>query len=1070
MMYSSTNYSVGRWIFQSIGFGRFLLFFAFLGIATTLQAQQQTVSGTVTSSETGEELPGVNVVVKGTTGGTVTDIEGQYRLSVPSSESIIEFSFIGFASQEITVGNQSTINVSLDADVQSLQEVIITAQGIERDERSLGYSVQQLEGEKIQQRSAPDVLNSLQGKIAGVNITSGSGAPGASTNINIRGFTSFNGSNQPLIVVDEIIFSNNVDNGINTLFGNQPSNRLADLNPEDIASINVLKGPAAAALYGSRASSGAIVITTKSGKRLQGKTEVTVTHSTNFQNPSNLASLQNLYGEGTQNRFVNTSSNSWGPRFGLDSYPGITGVNVVNGQPTVETPQGEQVPFQAYPDNIRDFYQTGRFIQNTVSIASGDADNSFVISLGNTSQKGIVRNSSLNRYNVSLGGSSKLNNGLMVDGKVNYSQNTNVGSIQGNGGSAFGQITRIPRSFDLVGRPFQDPNTGQSIYYSPTQNHPIWSLYNETIDSRVDRLFGNFSLGYDIAPWLNVRYRVTADVYTDRRKYQQAIGASRAPQGQVTEELFFRSEFNGDLLVSANKSDLFTEGLNFDVLLGWNMNQRDYQNQYVVGDELTIPDFYNVNNASVFTGSGESTERRRLVGYYGQITASFKEYLFAELTARYDQSSTLPVEESGYFYPSAALSFVVDEALGIESDLLSYLKVRGSAARVGRDANPYLLNSVFVTSTYGNNVADIQFPLSVGGTSIPGFQIGDRVGNLNLTPEFTTSYEGGVNIGLFSNRVGIDATYFYTVSRDQILDVTIAAGSGFSTLTTNSGEMENRGIELLLNATPVRVGDFRWDLSFNYTRIRNKVIDIIEGVEIEDESSTLDGNSFIGIAPSIKVGEPYGVIIGSRNPRNDDGELLINPTNGDFMPTESGVVVADPNPDWTAGLTNTFRYKGLSLSVLLDTQQGGELYSFTIPDQRSNGSLEITGVDRDQPRILPGVIENEDGTFRPNNIQLSAQEYWQSLGGLGDEGAAFDATSYRLRELSLSYSLPQSILEASPFGEVTIGVSGRNLLLYAPGFPADPEVNKQGAGNIRGLDLNGPPNTRNYGFNVRLTL
>lgn len=500
------------------------------------------------------------------------------------------------------------------------------------------------------------------------------------------------------------------------------------------------------------------------------------------------------------------------------------------------------------------------------------------------------------------------------------------------------------------------------------------------------------------------------------------------------------------------------------------MNQRDFQNQYVVGEQLTIPDFYNVNNASVFTGSGETTEKRRLMGYYGQLSANFREFLFAELTARYDQSSTLPVEESGYFYPSVAVSFVVDEALGIESDLLSYLKVRGSAARVGRDADPYLLNSVFVTSTYGNNVADIQFPLSVGGSSIPGFQIGDRVGNLNLTPEFTTSYEGGVNIGLFSNRVGIDATYFYTVSRDQILDVTIAAGSGFSTLTTNSGELENRGIEMLLNATPVRVGDFSWDLSFNFTRIRNKVIDIIEGVEIEDESSTLEGNSFIGIAPSIRVGEPYGVIISRRIPQNDAGQLLINPENGTYQPYESGVVVADPNPDWTAGLTNTIRYKGISLSVLLDTQQGGDIYSFTIPDQRSNGSLAPTGVDRDQPRILPGVIENADGTYRPNNIQLSAQRYWQGLGGLADEGAAFDATTYRLRELSLSYSLPSSLLENSPFGEISFGVSGRNLLLYAPGFPGDPEINKQGAGNIRGMDLNGPPNTRNYGFNVRLTL
>lgn len=1049
-----------------------LLFVA--GFAFAAQAQERTVSGMVTSDEGSEGLPGVNVVVKGTTVGTVTDIDGNYRLQVPEDQNILQFSFIGYATEEVEIGSQSAIDISMASDIQSLTEIVVTAQGIERDERSLGYSVQQLDGEAIQQRSSPDVLNSLQGKIAGVSITSGSGAPGASTNINIRGFTSFNGNNQPLIVIDEVIFSNDVDNGINTLFGNQPSNRLNDINPDDIKSINVLKGPAAAALYGSRASNGAIIVTTKSGKRLNGGTQVTVTHSTNFQTPSGLPDLQNLYGQGAQNRYVNNSTNSWGPRFGLDSYPSVADVSVVGGQPVVTNIQGEQVPYEAYPDNIKDFYQTGRIIQNTVSIASGDADNSFILSVGSTNQKGIIRNSNLDRYNVSIGGSSKLSNGLNVDAKVNYAQNNQTGTVQGNGGSAFGQITRIPRSFDLVGRPFVDPATGQSIYYSSTQNHPLWSLENELTDSRVDRVFGNFSVGYDIAPWLNVRYRVTADVYTDRRKVTQAIGSSRAPTGLIQEDLFFRSELNGDLLITANKSNLFAEGLNFNVLLGQNLNDRRFQYQQVEAEDLTIPNFYNVSNGAVFTGSEEESTTRRLVGYYGQITANYREFLFAELTGRYDQSSTLPAEESGYFYPSAALSFVVTEAFGIESDFLPYLKVRGSAAQVGRDANPYLLNSVFVTSEYGNNLASIQFPLSVGGASIPGFQVGARVGNANLTPEFTTSYEGGINVGLLQNRLTLDATYFYTVSRDQILDVTIAAGSGFSTLTTNSGELENRGLEFLLNATPVRMDDFSWDISLNYTRIRNKVIDIIEGVDIEDETSTLDGNSFIGIAPSIRVGEPYGVIVSRRVPRNDAGQLLINPETGQYVPYESGVVVADPNPDWTAGLTNTIRFRGITLSALIDTQQGGDIYSFTIPDQRSGGSLEVTGVDRDQPRILPGVIEVESAggssTFRPNNIQINAQDYWRGLGGLADEGAAFDATSYRLRELSLSYSLPQSLIDSSPFGEVTFGVSGRNLLLYAPGFPADPEVNKQGAGNIRGMDLNGPPNTRNFGFNVKLTL
>lgn len=1022
---------------------------------TLAQAQERTITGTVSSEETGEVLPGVNVIVKGTSTGTVTDLDGNYRLNVPEGNDILQFSFIGLTEQEVAINGRSTIDVQMVEDARQLSEVVVTAQGIERDERSLGYAIQQIEGDAIQQRSTPDVLNSLQGKIAGVNITTGSGAPGASTNINIRGITSFNGNNQPLIVVDGIIMSNDVDDSENSLFNNQPANRLADVNPDDIASLNVLKGPAAAALYGSRASNGAIIITTKSGKNLRGKTEVTVTSSLNFQEAYGLPKLQNLYGQGTQNQFINTSANSWGPRFGA---PGFE---------TVVNTQGETVPFQAYPDNIRDFYQTGTILQNSVSIASGDADKNFILSLSNTDQKGIIRNSGFSRTNVSLGGNNTLNNGLRIEGKFNYVRTDQAGSVQGNGGSAFGQISRIPRSFDLMGRPYQN-EFGESIYYATTQNHPVWSLYNELIDSRVDRVFGNFNLVYDIAPWLNVRYRVTADVYTDRRKYTQAIGSSRAPTGQVTEDMFFRSELNGDLLVTANKDNLFAEGLNFNVLLGNNINMRDFQNQTTVGEELTIPFFYNVSNAAVFTSSGETTEQRRLVGYYGQLSVNYKEYLFAEFTGRYDRSSTLPVSESGYFYPSAALSFVATEALGIESDVLSYLKLRGNVAQVGRDADPYLLNSVYVNSTYGNNLASITFPISVGGTSIPGFQIGSRVGNQNLTPEFTTSYEGGLNVGLFRNRLGLDLTYFFTESSDQILDVTIAASSGYSTLTTNTGILQNRGVEMLLTATPVRTDNFSWDMSLNFTRIRNEVIDIL--AELEDESSAIDGDQFIGIQPSIKVGEPYGVILASAVPRNENGDLLINPTTGGFAPNESGIVVADPNPDWTAGLTNTFRYKGITLSALIDTQQGGDLYSFTMTDLRNNGSLEITGVDRELPRILPGVIANGDGTYRPNNIQVSAQTYWSGLGNLGNEGAAFDATTYRLRELSLGYSLPASLLENSPFGQVTVGLSGRNLWFFAPGFPADPEVNKQGAGNIRGLDLNGPPNTRNFGFNVKITL
>lgn len=1029
-------------------------------------AQDVAVSGRVTSSDDGSTLPGVSVQVKGTTRGATTDADGNYRVSVPANSRLV-FSFIGFGSQELPVGNQTTINVSLTSGATSLNEIVVTAQGIERDKRSLGYSTQEVSNALISQKSEPNLLNALQGKVAGVQISGQSGAAGASTNINIRGITSFNGSNQPLIVVDGIIFGNDVNVTGNTLFQAQSSNRLSDINPESIESVNILKGPAAAVLYGSRASAGAIIITTKTGRNQANKTEVTVTSSYNVQNVYGLPRFQNEYGQGTNNLFVNNSTNSWGPAF-------------AGGPASVTSLQGESRPYQAYPNNVRDFYRQGSILQNAVNIAGGDATKNFNLAVGNATQQGITENSKFNRTNVQLGGETRLQNGLRISGTGTYVQSVQRGSILGNGGSAFGQLTRIPRSYDLTNEPYQNPLTGQSIYFLTTTTNPNWAIRNSTLDSQVDRFFGNFSLGYDITKWLNVSYRVTGDTYADRRKGVENIGAARAPQGSVEQNNFFRSELNGDLLINAKTSKFFLEGLGATLLLGNNINQRRFQDQAVVAEQLTIPGFLNPSNGAVFTNSNESSSLRRLVGYYAQASFDYNNYLFLELSGRADQSSTLPSSSSTYFYPAASVSFVPTDAFKVQSNVLSYAKIRASIARVGRDADPYLLNSVFIKSAYGNNLAQITFPLSVGGGSLPGFGIDRRIGNLNLTPEFVTSQEVGVNLGFFQNRLSLDAAYFFTRSTNQIFDVSISNSTGFDTRTTNVGELQNRGFEFVLSATPIRASGFKWDITANFTRIRNRVVSIAPGVL----QSGIAGNGFIGITPSIVEGQPYGVVVSSANPRvqstnpnaaNYDatgqyaGQIVINPTTGQFAPSVAGQAISNPNPDFTLGINNSFSFKGLTLSALFDIRQGGQLFSFGSVDYRSAGQLYVTGIDRDQPRILPGVIRNTDGTYRPNNIQLSAQGYWAGLGGLASEGAVFDATNYRLRELALSYALPKTLLNKTPFGAISVGVSGRNLFFYAPGYFTDPEVNTQGAGNIQGLDLSGPPNTRNYGVNLRLT-
>ncbi|MFN3802979.1 TonB-dependent receptor plug domain-containing protein, partial [Belliella pelovolcani] len=433
---------------------RVLLSLLLLVFATNeMWAQSKAVTGRVTSTEEPEGIPGVNILIKGSSSGTTTDLDGRYTIEVPSDQAVLVFSFIGYKTREERVGSRSEINVNLASDLEDLSEFIVTAQGIERDERSLGYAVQSIKGDLVSQKSEPNLLNSLQGKLTGVNIVGASGAPGASTNINIRGITSFTGSNQPLIVVDGIIFNNDTDNTQNTLFGSQPANRLNDIAPESIESINVLKGPAASVLYGSRASAGAIVITTKSGANMNDKTEITVNSSVNFQNVYGLPSFQNQFGQGTQNDFNNISTASWGPAFGT---PGFE---------TVETSFGTTVPYQAFPNNVRDFYQRGRIVQNGVSIASGNRDDNFIVSVNSSLQDGIIPESFFNRNNVQVGGNKKLNNGVKVSGNVTYVKSESRNTITGNGGSAFGQITRIPRSFDLVGEPFQD-ELGNSLFYN----------------------------------------------------------------------------------------------------------------------------------------------------------------------------------------------------------------------------------------------------------------------------------------------------------------------------------------------------------------------------------------------------------------------------------------------------------------------------------------------------------------------------------------------------------------------------------------------------------------------------
>ncbi len=1028
-----------------------------LGFALGATAQERVVTGRVTD-EKGTPVADVSVVAAGSNSGTKTDNDGKYSLSVAAQVKTLVFSSVNFATITRNIGQQKTIDITLLSNNVKLEEVVVTALGIVRDKRSLGYATQTLKSDQIADRGEVNIINALQGKIAGVNITGASGAAGASTNINIRGITSFNGNNQPLFIVDGIPISNDVDRSSNTLFDSQPANRALDIDPNSVESVNILKGPAASVLYGSRASAGAIIITTKKGTTKGGKTEITVTSSYSQQTAVGLPEVQNEYGQGLGGVFNPVSTSSWGPKFG--STPTIANGLLVGG--VAQT-------YNAYPNNIQDFFERGSIIDNSLVINSGDAKQNYIFSFANTSNEGILPNNKLKRTNLKFGANTVLRDKIKLGGSIAFTNTLQDGIVGGNGASALGVLAGLARSIDLTSYKtngtYKNPD-GSNNFLVPGVENPYFGANENYTKSNVYRYLGNINIGYDITKWLNISYRLGLDAYTDRRKQIYAVSSLRNPGGQIIENTVFRSELNGDLLITANKKNLFFKKFDATLLVGQNVNQRKTQSVFLQGDGLAFPGFYNISNATTLTnGSFESNTNRRLLGYYSQLSLAYSNYLFLEITGRVDQSSTLPKSTNSYFYPSVSAGFVFTDAFKLNSNVLNYGKIRGSIAKVGRDADPYLLTNTYGTASYGNNVAAFSFPL---GTTA-GFGTSTRIAPIEpLTPEFTTSYEGGINLGFFKNRLTFDFAMYDQRSTNQIINVALAPSTGYASKTTNIGELSNKGLEMLLTVTPISKKNFKWDVSANYSQVKNEVLSISPGIT----SFSITGNAFTGSVPSIKVGEPYGVILGGVIPRTADGQRIINPATGLYQPTIAGQVLSNPNPDYSVGFTNNVSYKNLSLSVTCDFTKGGQILSFTSGIYKSRGVLLETAKDRELPRILEGVIESPvgSGKYIPNNIQIPAQTYWQTLGGLQSEFNVYDATVFRVREVSLGYDLPSSKLTGKYLKGLRFSVFARNLFYVAPNSIIDPGVNTQGAGNIRGLELQSAPNARTIGANIKLSL
>ncbi len=1054
-------------------------------------AQSRPISGRVVDKSTNEGLPGVSVIVKGTTAGTATDADGRYTLNVPSSAATLEFKFLGYVTTEQAVGTTNVVDIALAVDNKQLDEVTVTALGISREKRALGFAVSEVKAEQIVQKSEPDLLRTLTGKVPGVNILSSSGVPGASSRITIRGNTSFFGNNQPLFVVDGVPYDNSQTESDSPLVnGASYSSRTSDVDPNNIASINVLKGAAAAALYGSRAAGGVIVITTKTGGGARGAKGIQIGYTTGYaiEKVAALPNYQNKYGAGSQ--FQNLSSNgSWGPEFG----------NTAQGAPaTIEHPQagnpnfpnipaGTRIPYQAYPNNVKDFFNTGHLYENSLSLSANSDNASFSTIISRADQQGTIPNSSFVRNNVSAGGSGRFNK-LTINGNVAYTNTNQQGPIVGannsasGSASAFSRTLFLTRSLDLQGLPYQDPVTKGPVFgwLTSQADNPLWSVENAIYRSRVDRIVGSVGISYAIKDWLSLSYTGGVNTYNDVRSSTIRPG-SLANRGvsQVIEDNIQNTEFEQTALLNFNKN--LTEDISLTASVGQNINARKLDGRSYIGKGIITFGIDNIQNTTAKDTYGYSYSNRHLMGLLGNATVGYKNFAFLTVTGRNDFSSTLNkdgiVGNTGrsFFYSSAAGSLVLNEALKLDYRWLDLAKVRIAYGRVGRDADPYASGPTGYTPDPSE---------SIPFNGIPGIGVASIVNNARLTPEFTTELEVGTELALFRNRISFNGTYYDKRSTDQIGVINYPVATGFAAAQTNFGELSNKGFEVAFTAVPVDVAGFRWSSTFNFTRNRNIV------VRTNDTGDTLTlGFTFVGSVRSVHIpGQPYGVLLGTAPLRDPNGELYINPLDGRLVPSSKLKVIGNPNPDFIMGFINQFTYKGLTLNALVDYRKGGSLYSTTIQEELGRGVTKDTE-DRNRLVIIDGVRWNPttrsaaldaDGNPIRNNTAITVNDLYFSPAGVGggaasngyNEQSIYDATTVRLREVSLGYDLPKGLLGKTPFSLINISVSARNVWWYSPNLPKhtnfDPETSTYGASNQQGYEFTNAPTTKRYGVNLRV--
>ena len=1050
----------------------FLACVVFVGI-NFLQAQTVQITGTVTSSEDGMPVPGASVMVKGTTIGTATNADGQYSLAVPQTATTLVVSFVGYSAQEVAIGGRTVVNVVLESDFLQLEEIVVTALGIRRDKKALGYAVQAVTEEDIVRTGNTNLLGALQGKVAGVDIKPSSGMPGASAQFQIRGARSFTGNNTPLYVIDGMpVSSTPAYSTGNSVTGTDFSNRAIDINPADIESIDILKGQAAAALYGIRASNGVIIITTKSGRNNQvGRPVVSISHNSSFDVVSRVPDYQTTFAQGTNGNYVNNSSMSWGPKIeNLPDDPTFGGNNF--GQPglyrVVQLEQAGLDPWvkpQVY-NNWTDYFERGYTMSNNINVSQATNEGNFALGFSNTNQSGIALNTGMSRYTARANAERNLSKNFKVGFTSNYSK-VDIDKLSGaNDGSLTG-VLAAPSSYNLKGIPNHRPGepTRQIYFRGGSFDNPYWVPNNNTFNEKTDRFFGNafvdFNSELGSGMKLNLRYQAGADTYTTHIQNIFGYGSRGNSRGVINNFGTTNSTFNS--LLTATFDWQINSDLDFNIMIGNELNNGTSKAYTETGQNFNFPGWNHIGNASVVTAN-ESQYNNRTVGLFGNVSLSWKSMLFLNATGRNDIVSTMPRDNRTFFYPSASVSFVATELEPLKNiSWLSFGKVRASYAEVGQAGNYY--DNFFVSPAYGGGFwigTPIQYPIGGISAYIPSYSLYDP----NLKPQNTISYEFGIDLKFLNNRLGIDYTYSKQNVTDQIFAVPLAGSTGSGSLVMNGGAVTTDAHEIVLYTTPVKTRDFQWDLNFNYTLVTNMVDELAPGVE----------SIFLGgfVTPQVRagIGNTFPVIYGTSFVKDDNGNLVVvdNPGawNHGYPQAGDPGVIGEVSPDFILNGTTAFSYKSISLSAVFEWKQGGQMYS------GSNGLLDLYGMsavteDRESTFIFKGV--KPDAT--PNDIvrggpsdPLAFQRLYTDVLSNVDEYYIHENSFVKLREISLRYQLPRNFYKTANAG---VSIFARNILIWTALRNLDPETS-QGNTNMGGsFERFSLPQTTSYGFSLDIT-